>query len=405
MQQERASVGDEKKRKRGSRAKYYQEWRASKKQKIDEMAEICKRVAHLEAALAVQEARNAELVRRNKHLWKKAVALRTENEWLWDARDHDEEHNKQLRQEVERLQAALRASTTTSAQLAAYIEDSPLLTSPIQKRICENAAAFLHRLGPTHPFRRSIIYNLGQGLSTREVAAALQFSTRTLQRARSEAGQPLARIRYPLHTERDRLGEDNRSLLIHTIDEILPVRSGRPWRLQRQTNQRLYHQYSERVQASGHDPLSFSTVMRHLSSLSIHHDNRMKFCPHCHNVAMSPPQGAPDEELGQDWSVWHHQHAPRQERRYLLEKRLVACGQLLSVYLVVQDFSRFETESGLKFQVLIIARYSHSPSAPDGLERRYRLFVGQQQDKVPGHQQRFEPSCAWLMLRCFTEHC
>lgn len=119
---------------------------------------------------------NAKLMKHSKHLWKKAVQLWMENKWLWAAQVSTAEENNELWQEVRSLQAALQASTSTSAKLAAYIKDSPHLSSPIQKHICKNASIFLHQLNPTHPFWWSIIFHLMLRLSLEEAAAALQFS-------------------------------------------------------------------------------------------------------------------------------------------------------------------------------------------------------------------------------------
>jgi hypothetical protein len=66
---------------------------------------------------------------------------------------------------------------------------------------------------------------------------------------------------------------------------------------------------------------------------------------------------------------------PETEREYFRQKELISHGLTAGV-IVCQDFSRFESETGTRFQVLILARYSHDPDAVDGLDRKYRLFVG-----------------------------
>jgi hypothetical protein len=130
-------------------------------------------------------------------------------------------------------------------------------------------------------------------------------------------------------------------------------------------------------------PLLFSYfTSTFLPTLCIHHDNKLKFCPHCHTVATEPAPELPAAEDA-EWAYWHHCHAPRQERRYLLEKSILSSGRCLRLIIVCQDFSRFETQNLGRYQVLIIVRYSYDPSAPDGLSRNYRLFVGRQEDKVP----------------------
>jgi hypothetical protein len=137
----------------------------------------------------------------------------------------------------------------------------------------------------------------------------------------------------------------HRGLLAAIIDELLPVRSGRRWRIQRQTNEKLYRQYCERVEAVNQIPLSYSYVIfTYLPTLYIHHENKTKYCPHCDIVASVSNLIGPLTKQ-QDWAFWHFEHAPKQEREYLRQKELISHGLTAGV-IVCQDFSRFESETG-----------------------------------------------------------
>jgi len=82
---------------------------------------------------------------------------------------------------------------------------------------------------------------------------------------------------------------------------------------------------------------------------------------------------------------WHKRHAPKQERRYLLEKKRLADGNRSAVpqisAIIVQDFSHFDTENGNKYQVLIVSCHTHNPTSSDHLARKYRICVGNQEHK------------------------
>jgi hypothetical protein len=59
-------------------------------------------------------------------------------------------------------------------------------------------------------------------------------------------------------------------LLVDIIDNILPVVSGRDWRLQKGTNQHYYELYCQQSKKLNEDPVSFTTFCRYLTTLKIH---------------------------------------------------------------------------------------------------------------------------------------
>ncbi len=197
------------------------------------------------------------------------------------------------------------------------------------KAIFKNAYNLLHALPPSSPFHRSIVYYLGQGLSDTDVALAFDITKRSVQYAH-EAARPLLAVQYALNTHCNCVGRANFTFLQQTIDELLPVRSGRSWQLQRQTNQQLYVQYCAQAAECGLVPLSYSFVTkRYLCSLSIHHDHHIKYCLHCHFVTMhsSSVSTQYDETKDEEWAFWHKRHAPQQEQAYFSDKQKLSKGQ------------------------------------------------------------------------------
>jgi hypothetical protein len=73
---------------------------------------------------------------------------------------------------------------------------------------------------------------LSHDLDATEAAQFFDVSTRTISRARREGAAPLLAVRYPHDTHRERISDADRGLLAAIIDELLPVRSGRRWRIQ-----------------------------------------------------------------------------------------------------------------------------------------------------------------------------
>jgi len=117
----------------------------------------------------------------------------------------------------------------------------------------------------------------------------INVSMQTVYRARCGGTQVLQTLRSPRDVQCQRLSNNTQTFLLNTVNELLPVSSGRPWRRQRETNQQLYDRYCALAAQHDQEPVSFSYFMhRHLSGLHIHHyDNKMKFCPYyCHMQGM-----------------------------------------------------------------------------------------------------------------------
>lgn len=80
---------------------------------------------------------------------------------------------------------------------------------------------------------------------------------------------------------RHRLDPEDVQFMISTVDSLLPVKSGREYRIQQVPNRMLFIKYQEQTKAANRQALSESTFNRYLDSLAIHHEDAGAICPHC----------------------------------------------------------------------------------------------------------------------------
>lgn len=122
-------------------------------------------------------------------------------------------------------------------------------------------------LPPTSPLRRSLFRHLGTGLSSSIASSFFGLSPQTISRARqTRTGNTLLRLRSYPGLIRCRVDPHRLELSRRVINELLPGVSGKPWRVQMQTDEGLYHIYANEMASHGEEPLSPRALTTHILS-------------------------------------------------------------------------------------------------------------------------------------------
>jgi len=238
------------------------------------------------------------------------------------------------------------------------------------EKIAENSKQLVKDLPSNSPYRRPLLAYLMDGLDGSLVMEYFGISKRTLDRIMEEPGNKLVETKYSVNVKRKRVTEQQLAEIQKILDDILPTQSGREWRVQEETNKRVYENYLAQVENGTAVSKTFF-IYKVLKGEKIHHSNHPSFCPLCERYE------AGDRTLE---IIRHKELIPIQRGQYSLEKKQIGSGVWKTTALVTQDFTQIQFDGGFT-QDLIICIYTHNSMESDGLERTYRHFVGNTLDK------------------------
>jgi hypothetical protein len=238
----------------------------------------------------------------------------------------------------------------------------------IKQQVVDNTLDLISQLPPRSPFRRPLLSFFFQGLSQEEAQRIYGVSARTYGRVLEENGSILVEQRYKSNVIRKRITDDQLKEVKEIVNQILPVQSGRDYRVQEATDKKVYELYETLTKGK---PVSKSYFFYQiLAKEKIHHSKNLKFCPICERY----PEDHSEEVLE------HVQLFPIQRQAYLEDKQGISSGKDSTTILVTQDFSQLELD-GSFVQDLIICKYSYNKNSSDKLDREYRHFIGEVGDK------------------------
>jgi hypothetical protein len=261
-------------------------------------------------------------------------------------------------------------------QLLGELKEKDLLLDQIRtklefvERIAENSRLLVKDLPPNSPYCRPLLVYLMDGLESSLVMEYFGISKRTLDRIMEESGNKLVETKYSVNVKRKRVTEQQLAEIQKILDDILPKQSGREWRIQEETNKRVYENYLAQVENETAVSKTFF-IYKVLKGERIHHSDHPFFCLLCEKYE------AGDRTLE---IVKHKTLVPIQHGQYSLEKKQIGSGEWKTTALVTQDFTQIQLERSFT-QDLIICIYSYNPLEADGLDRTYRHFVGKTLDK------------------------
>lgn len=299
------------------------------------------------------------------------------------------ENLKRLKREHQKFQEKINQLIRENEEMKRKIEElESKQTSEFHVQILKNLKILLKDFPQNSPFRRPFLSYLCQNVEKTEFKKAMKISETTWQRIKELDGGQLISIEYPVNVTRERITEKQKDEIRRILNEILPVCSGRDFRYQEETDDKIYQEYCRMVKKG--EPVSKTFfVYTILTHELIHHSKKPKFCKLCekYDECISKDQEVPEKLI-------HHKELILLQRgTYALQKKRIAEGKAKETVLITQDFTQLEFDGGF-VQDLIICCYDHDSNAKDGLKRSYRHFVG---DIGDSNQISFVAGC-WIEL-------
>jgi hypothetical protein len=199
-------------------------------------------------------------------------------------------------------------------------------------------------------------------------------SESTLRRSRKDEGDIFQSTKYPHGVKRTRLSEEDIIQVQQFLDENIPIQSGRNFRVQRCTDEKLYADYFVQCCEANTVPVSKSTFFyKLLKKEKIHHHTNDPICQYCNKLERTPKEELTEdelEELERHQKTWFQQSiAYKGYKKRLIEQKDP------TKFLILQDFSQLQAQSNY-FQDLIIVLMCYNPDAEGGLQVEYFHFVG-----------------------------
>lgn len=248
---------------------------------------------------------------------------------------------------------------------------------------------------------------------------------RSVQRIIKQKRNNLHLMKFMRKTAETKLTKKNKKklkLAMLIIDELIPMVSGRNYRLQIITNKQIYNLYKQQVMLRGNKtlgtdiPLSFTTIRKNiLKKWNIHRTTDATICPTCryleeYQATEAVPQSFITEVKLSAYKSWkkshknipcpdsvfdkaiadapikwtrkypkikdHHERSKNQFKAYKQTKDRLAKGELEDTIMVLQDFTQLQPQSGFN-QDLIISILSYDPTSTDKLHKSYHHFIAQ----------------------------
>jgi hypothetical protein len=231
-----------------------------------------------------------------------------------------------------------------------------------QQCIIANCQKLILNLPSNSPFRRPLLSYLTTGLEFKDISNLFQISIRIFHRIHEDNRNTLNQ-KYSIGVKKKRIIDEQLMEVKRILDDILPKQSGRHFRIQEMTDQKLYENYAAEVQKGEIVSKSFF-INKILSSEKIHYSKNPKFCPLCEQFEEGNNSLKPHKEL-----------IVIQRKQYMKEKQDISSGKNSFTALITQDFTQITFEGGF-VQDLIICIYTYDSSVSDGLKRIYRHFIG-----------------------------
>jgi len=162
------------------------------------------------------------------------------------------------------------------------------------------------------------------------------------------------------------------------VDDILPVKSGRNFRVLYTTYLHVYNKYASLAPY----PVSYQHFMKYMHSLQIHHGELFGTCPHClqkKEMDQLPNNGFTLEEASEFYDLLRHaRYFPLQLNCYHLQKSHPGEGQMI----ITMDFTKIDLVNHY-FQDLVVCITKKPPG--QNIQQFYLHFLGQKREKNDVH--------------------
>ena len=209
----------------------------------------------------------------------------------------------------------------------------------------KNLIALFSSLPPNSPFRVSILKNVTVGVHVAHAALDFNTSTSSIYRAynnEKDISQEL--LRYPISKRKINQQELHVARAREFFDKVIPVLSGRKYRVKRCTNENLYALYFIHCLDRGHKPLSKNYLIYNLLKKElVHHSTDDTYCPQCYQLSELRKMGVLNEKETLKLSkLENHLIKAQKQSAYMKQlKSKLSNGQLGSdTCICVHDFTQ-----------------------------------------------------------------
>ena len=241
--------------------------------------------------------------------------------------------------------------------------------------LTNNMHSFLQEIPCNHKGRPYILQHFIQGLEKQEAANIFNMHETSIVRIqrmdRPERLLPLLAWKG----QREMISIDRRELWMDIINEIIPVVSGREYRIRTCRLQVLYIRYVDRAthRAPSKRVIGYGKFKKLLRKEKVHYGKKPTLCYHCMQIEDGVPLTKQLE--------FHIDAKARQQPCYVRLKRWLIDGLLPEgSAIAIQDFTQIDLESGF-VQDEIVCLYIYCPTSKDKIMRLYFDVVGEKELK------------------------
>jgi len=172
---------------------------------------------------------------RDQNKKEKQKLLLKENENLRKENQQLKEENQNLREENNRLIEEIQALEENADKDTFY------------EVIAKNSKALVNQLPEHSPFRRPILGLLVPNTEKQRIMKFYGIKTTTWKRIQHESGIQLLVHKYTVGATREKISQDQTDEIKRILEDILPVQSGRNYRVQEETDENIYQAYCQTV--------------------------------------------------------------------------------------------------------------------------------------------------------------
>lgn len=247
------------------------------------------------------------------------------------------------------------------------------------------------------------------GITREDVRRYLSIPLITVRRIMQQVKRPKLIVR--------RKREMRIILAKRILSDLVPMVSGRNYRIQLMTTKELYKRYCGEVKRVGNQengtdlPLSSTRIWKILKLWPIRHTKDVSQCPHCKLIADygngqppppnlladalvkwrkkngdTPPPVNLEQKIVQKWrnklerlKATHKQIAQAQHRSHKQAKKELIASKSPNKMILLQDFTQLNPQSGFN-QDMIITTMRYDDNEVDKIKRDYYHFIGSQGD-------------------------
>lgn len=190
--------------------------------------------------------------------------LQTENHQLKDKILHLEANNSSLEFSNKIITTQSNVSVYLLQEKSKEVEELKQ-NARIPSIVFQNSQSLIENLPSNSPVRRALIAELSKSLDKKELKDTWKISNSTIQRVENESIVDSALyLKYSPNTTRKRIKDEDLTFAKVLLDELLPVPSGRAYRVRSEGLQFIYEKYCRLTWQQNRIPIKWTSWIVHV---------------------------------------------------------------------------------------------------------------------------------------------